>query len=239
MTNPKIQRKDVISDEEFKWMLERVEEADYPFEYYRMRDKAILCILRRTGKRRREVASLEISDLAVKGRYLSITFTVRKKRRKNILSLQREKLLSLKDPLVQPILEYWSWMKKNNPECRYLFPRTFYSPLTKTFTLDRNHHLSGRQILRIVKRANPRAWCHLFRETVGAEIVRKDPSIMAPFKVMRRLDLESYTTAFNYMKRYAADIIEYEGKEDAVIDVLTVKERKQLATQAPILPRNA
>ena len=45
---------------------------------------------------------------------------------------------------------------------------------------------------------------------MGAKIVRSDPTIMAPFKVMQRLDLESYTTAFRYMRRYAVDIIEKE-----------------------------
>jgi integrase len=218
VTNTTVQRKDVVGREEFLGMLQRVDDEEYPFPYYRLRDRAVLCLLRRTGKRRSEVAGLEVLDLEVKGKYLSVTFTVAKKRRGSIMSKRREKLLSLRDPWTRPILEYWEWMRTEQPGCRYLFPTTFYSPLSNSLRLSPDSHLSGRQLLRIVKRVNPEAWCHLFRETVGAEIVRRDPSIMSPFRVMRRLDLESYTTAFNYMKRFAADIIEHDEEDDVVVD---------------------
>ena len=47
---------------------------------------------------------------------------------------------------------------------------------------------------------------------MGAEIVRADPTIMAAFKVMKRLDLEDYNTRLRYMRRYAIDVIELEQK---------------------------
>ena len=100
-------------------------------------------------------------------------------------------------------------MKKKHPECKFLFP-SIKNVFGETLVFYPDKHLSGRHILRIIKQFNPRAWCHLFRETMGAKIVRSDPTIMAPFRVMRRLDLESHTTAFRYMQRYAADIIEKE-----------------------------
>ena len=48
-----------------------------------------------------------------------------------------------------------------------------------------------------------------------AQIVREDPSIIAPFRVMRSLDLESYVTAFHYMERFAGEVIEFQKKAEA------------------------
>jgi len=59
-----------------------------------------------------------------------------------------------------------------------------------------------------VQKYNSYAWCHLFRETVGADIVRKDRSIMAVWKVKKRLDLEKTETAWKHMDRYGIDVIE-------------------------------
>lgn len=199
----------MISNREFQDMLARA--GELPREYFRLRATALLCIFRRTGKRRSEVGSLELNDLEIKGENLSITFTVVKKRKKSVISKRREKQIPLSDPLSQHILTYWNWMREHYPKCKYLFPSTrsvFGGALS--FYLD--EHISGRQILRIVKELNPRAWCHLFRETVGAEVVKKDPTLIGVYKVMMRLDLEKETTAWNYMRRYAVDVIEAEKR---------------------------
>lgn len=216
MTNPSTQRKDVISKKEFENGLTEVEEAyskienREAFQYYVLRDPAILCIFRTTGKRREEVATLEVSDLEKIGENLSIIFTVVKKRKTQIHQTRREKQIPIKDPYTYPVLNYWSFIKALYPEVKYLFPRTYYNPLSKGFRIDSENHLSGRQLLNIVKKSMPNAWCHLFRETVGADIIRSDPTIMAPFRVMQRLDLEDFRTAFNYMRRFAIDVIERE-----------------------------
>jgi len=205
--NPSLQRKDVISAKEFEGTLERADSIEYVQEYYRLRDKAIVCIFKLTGKRRGEVASLEVDDLEVKNGTLSITFTLEKKRRKSLILRRAEKQISLSDPLTKPIIDYWHFLKQNHPSCLYLFPRTFYSGLTGALVFKYKYHLGGRQILRVVKKLNPESWCHLYRETAGAEIVRQDQSIMAAFKVMLRLDLEDERTALGYVRRYAVDLI--------------------------------
>lgn len=105
-------------------------------------------------------------------------------------------------------------MKQNLPEIKYLFPRTHYSPYFDTLSFD-SKHLSTRQILRIVQKYNDGAWCHLFRETAAADIIEKDQSIVAPWKVRRRLDLEKVETAFRYMDRYAKDVI-----KEAEVDIV-------------------
>jgi hypothetical protein len=45
---------------------------------------------------------------------------------------------------------------------------------------------------------------------VASDIVKRDNSIIAAFKVQKRLDLEDMRTDFNYLQRFAKDIIERE-----------------------------
>lgn len=205
MTNVKVDRKGVLSNREFQEMISKA--AEIPLEYFRLRALALLTIFRRTGKRRSEVAVLEMGDLEIKEENLSLTFTVVKKRKKSVIAKRREKQIPLSDPLAQHIVNCWNWMRKNYPKSKYLFPST-RSVFGGSLAFYHDKHLSGRQILRIIKELNPKAWCHLFRETVGAEVVKNDPSLIGVFKVMMRLDLEKETTAWNYMRRYAADVIE-------------------------------
>jgi len=210
LTNTSVVRKDVISEQEFQEMLAKAD--DITNVYYSMRDKALICIFKAFGKRRGELARLEVSDLRIteESAMLEIVFTLEKKRKKQVMAIRRAKHLPLSHPLAQPIVEYWEWIRRFHPECLYLFPRTVYSGLTKQLFFDRGKHLTGRQILRRVKVLNPKSWCHLFRETAGAEIVRADPSIMSAFKVMLRLDLEDEKTALGYVRRYAIDVIQRE-----------------------------
>lgn len=211
LSGPRKERTTIIDDEEFQDMLDKTYEVqeNYP-EYYAMRDRSILCIFRLTGKRVKEVATLKQEDLKIKAANLSMTFSVVKKRKKQKMTTRREKQIPLTDLLVLPILEYRDWMKENvGEQVEWLYPRTHYSPSFGTLTFDRTH-LSTRQFLRIVQKYNENAWCHLFRETVGADIVRKDKSIMSVFKVQQRLDLEKTETAWHYMRRYGVDVINRE-----------------------------
>lgn len=208
VTGPRKERTSVISAEEFNDMIQQTYEVEdgYP-EYYAIRDRCILCIFRLTGKRVKELSLLKQTDLTIKGPNLSIIFSVVKKRKKQSLTTRREKQIPLTDPLVAPILEYKEWMQQNVGDAiPWLFPRTHYTPSFGTLTLDKTH-LSTRQFLRIVQKYNPNVWCHLFRETVGADIVREDKTIMAVWKVKKRLDLEKTETAWRYMDRYGVDVI--------------------------------
>jgi integrase len=198
-------RSDVLSEDEVDGMIRRADKL-FESEYFKLRAKALISLFYLTGKRVSEVASVRSEDVQIKGDYLSVTFTVVKKRRQNILSTRREKLLPLASKYTQHILNYLNHLKEICPESQYLFP-SVRSVFGYT-TIQPNKHLSRKSIWWTVKALNPNAWCHLFRETMGAKIVRSDPSIIAPFKVMRRLDLESHTTAFRYMQRYTAEVIE-------------------------------
>jgi len=207
MTNVKVDRKTVYATEEIDNMIKRAD--DLGNFYFKIRAKALVAIFARTGKRRLEVATVERDDVKVRGENLSITFTVVKKRKKTVFAKRREKQIPLMDDYAKHVFEYSQYMNMNHAYCKYLFP-SVKSVFGVALSFSKDEHLSGRQILRIIKQLNPQGWCHLFRETVGANIVRNDPTIMAPFKVMRRLDLESHQTAFIYMRRYAVDVIKKE-----------------------------
>jgi len=215
MTNVKVERKDVLSQKEIDNMLKRADKLKP--QYFALRAKAIVG-LGKTGKRRAEVASLEVSDLKVEEGFLYITFTVVKKRKKNVLATRRTKRFSLGSKYAQYIMEYLEYMKQHHAECKYLFPST-HNIFGVSVSFSKDKHLSGRHLLRIVKQLNPKAWFHLFRETRGAEVVRADErkhgqaGLETIFRVKRALDLEREATAWRYVSRYATETIESEEME--------------------------
>ena len=73
-----------------------------------------------------------------------------------------------------------------------------------------DRHLSDREVFNIVRETSETIWPHLFRETVASDIVKQDYSIIAAFKVQKRLDLEDMRTGFNYLQRFAKDVIKRE-----------------------------
>ncbi len=206
MTNTKVQRKDVLGNGELECMLHKAK--GLPDEYERLRAGAVHGILAKTGKRRVEVARLEMGDLETcENGDLNITFTVAKKRKKEAsqIALQRTKTLPAGDPYTEAVKEYYGYMKKNHPASRWLFPARVVTFSTKVF--DYNRHISGRTILRIVKELNPQAWVHLYRETIGARIVDKFPTLDGMFMVANRLDI-TFQTAMHYFQRHVKQRIE-------------------------------
>lgn len=213
MTNVTTQRKDVLSNTEIDQMLRRA--GNLETEYFQLRAKALISLFK-SGKRRAEVSSLEMNDLEVADNFLYVTFTTVKKRKKSILATRRTKKYPVTSRYAQHILKYWKWMRENQPECQYLFPagRTVFG---SAYAFSLSKHLSGRQTLRIIKQLNPRAWCHLFRETRGAEVVKRDErhkgsaDLFTVYKVKQALDLEREATAWNYINRYATETV---GEEE-------------------------
>jgi integrase len=216
MTNVRVDRKTVLSQKEIDNMLTKADKLEN--KYFALRAKAIVS-LGRTGKRRAEVANLEISDLKVEENFFYITFTVVKKRKKNVLAIRRTKRFPLESKYAQYIMEYWNHMKKEHPDCKFLFPST-HNIFGLSVGFSKDKHLSGRHLLRIVKQLNPKAWFHLFRETRGADVVRADErrhgqaGLETIFRVKRALDLEREATAWRYVTRYATETSEAEDMSD-------------------------
>lgn len=249
LTNPKqdYKKRGILSNQEIDLMLKEADKL--PNDYFRLRAKALICIVKKFGKRRSEIAKLSLindeglSDLTLTNTDLEVTFHLSKKHKRglhqyfkhckkqgltNVLEkpLPEIKLLwmqwqqteagrttknsasvqsiSLNDKYTAPILEYIEFLKKQAPNCKYLFP----SGLTVfggNYMIFPNKNLSGSQLLRIIKPLKQDAWLHLFRETKGAEIVKQyGRTLTAIYEVKDGLDLENEETAYRYVRRYAA-----------------------------------
>ena len=202
-------RKTVISDSEFAEMLDRA--AQIKDVFFRLRALALLCVLRLTGKRRTEIARLEVADFKVENTLLNVTFTLLKKRKGTILSHRATKSIPLSDPLTKPVLEYSEYLRSIKAE--------FFLPRVKNVfghnIILRGAHIGGRQVFNLVRDLSETVWCHLFRETVASDVIRQDSSIIGAFKVQRRLDLEDFRTGFNYLRRFATDVIDRQQNRES------------------------
>ena len=234
-------RRTVISAEEFNEALNAVEMLKD--EFLRLRALAVLCLLRLTGKRREEIAKIPLDFVKMENGFLNVRFELeKKKRRKRICPNCRTvnskassfckkcgssideveprsnkkpdlstKAIQLSDPLTEPIVEYADYLRKRTLLPKFLFPSGIN--IFGNYILILDQHLTGRQIFNIVRSISETIWPHLFRETVGSDVIKADPTIIRAFKVMNRLDLENYETGFHYLKRYASDIIQREKEE--------------------------
>lgn len=115
------------------------------------------------------------------------------------------KSIPLTDPVTEPILEYLKYLNKQKPKPKFFLPQA--KSVFGHIIIIPDAHISGRQVFNIVRSLSDTIWPHSFRETVGSDVIKEDSSIIGAFKVMRRLDLEDYRTGFNYLKRFAADIL--------------------------------
>ncbi|MGA2308040.1 MAG: zinc ribbon domain-containing protein [Candidatus Bathyarchaeia archaeon] len=233
-------RETVIGDTELSKALEQANAIDN--EYFRLRALAVLSLLRLSGKRRTEISWVQLENFKAENDLLTVTFTLEKKKRKHkkcpncntknsstasfckncgsdtsripvaFTSKQAKalKAFPLTDPLTQNILKYLSYLHSLKP-----FPK-FWLPSGKNvfgnYIIIPNQHLSDREVFNIVRDSSETIWPHLFRETVASDIVKQDNSIIAAFKVQKRLDLEDMRTGFNYMQRFAKDIINRETR---------------------------
>jgi len=204
------ERKTVIDEAEFQEMLKQTWQIKDTF--LRLRATALLCLLRLTGKRRSEMATLELDSFKVENGFLNVTFTLLKKRKETLLTRQATKSIPLTDPLTRPILEYIDYLNNLNARPKFFFPR-LKSLFGQSYILLASEHIQGRQIFNLVRNLTEAAWPHLFRETVASDVVKQDPTIIAAFKVQRRLDLESVNTGFNYLRRFSSDIIRREEQQ--------------------------
>jgi len=209
-------------------------------EYFRLRALAVLSLLRLSGKRRTEISWIPLENFKVESDLLNVTFALEKKKRKHkkcprcgtrnpvdssfckqcglgisqvpiaFTSKQAKSLKAfpLSDPLTQNILRYHEYLSSLNPIPKFWLPSG--KSVFGNYFIIPDRHLSDREVFNIVRDSSETMWPHLFRETVASDIVKQDNSIIAAFKVQKRLDLEDMRTGFNYLQRFARDIIKRE-----------------------------
>jgi integrase len=204
-----LRNREPLTNEEIDGMLREADSIKE--EYFRLRVKALIGIVKKFGKRRAEIAALEREDLKVENGKLYVTFTLRKKHKKGLFQYlkflrkndpsalnkpltqielewkdwtktsygyrvkeeKRVKSVDVTDKYAQVILEYLEFLEREYPEVKYLFPsgKSVFGDSSMVFE---NEHLSGRQLLNLVKPLNPDVWLHLFRETKGAEVAKAE-----------------------------------------------------------------
>ncbi len=231
-------RETVIEDAELEKALEKA--SGISDEYFRLRALAVLSLLRLSGKRRTEIAWIPLANFKVENDLLNVTFSLEKKKRKhkqcpacntknsNISSFCKKcgsdiagtpviftskqakalKAFPLEDPLTQNILKYLNYLQFLRPVPKFWLPSG--KNIFGNYFVIPERHLSDREVFNIVRETSETMWPHLFRETVASDIVKHDNSIIAAFKVQKRLDLEDLRTGFNYLQRFATDIIKRE-----------------------------
>jgi integrase len=226
MTNVRVKRKTVIDDKEIQEELKKVDSIKD--EYFRLRAKAVIALLE-SGKRRGELAMLELQDIKTDTEFLYITFKLEKKRRKKTVDgktvivrknpVLRTKKFNLTSPFAKIILEYLAYLKEHNPDVIYVFPsgKTIFG---HTYIVYPYTHLRGWQIWKIIKDINARDWPHQHRERRAAKVVLADEKNLGHttmetiYGVKRALDLEREQTAWNYVRRFETQKVE---EEDSVI----------------------
>ena len=228
-------RDTVIDNAEFELALAKAN--SFKDEYFRLRAIAVLSLLRLCGKRRAEISWIPLDSFKIENGLLNVTFTLEKKKRKhkkcplcntknskgskyckkcgldisNVqISFSSKQSKALKafptsDQLTKNILKYLIYLRSLNPKPKFWLPSG--KAVFGYYVIIPNRHLSGRAVFDIVRSTSDSFWPHLFRETVASDIVNQDNSIIAAFKVQKRLDLEDMQTGFNYLQRFAKDII--------------------------------
>lgn len=206
--------RDIISDEEFFTLLDY--SSSHEFYYLALRNSAILCTIRLTGKRREEIAGLKNRDVYITNdkKHLCMNFALLKKHKDKPPEIVKR--IPVTDPLVVPIINYMQYIHTRYPNSEefWFTVRTFFG---KAYGVDPDSGISGRQIYNIVRDAGDATeiivWPHLFRETVGAEEIKNDPTQYGVAKVMQRIDVTE-RTAWNYMQRYILSIIDRQNSEE-------------------------
>jgi hypothetical protein len=231
-------RTEVITDAEFDLALAKAENMESA--YFRLRAKAVLSLMRLSGKRRGEIAMIPLDNFKVENDLLNVTFALEKKKRRHkkcpscgtknsavsqfckkcgleisevqVTSTSKPakslKAFPLSDSLTQNILSYLEFLHSLHPVPRFWLPSG--KSVFGYYVVLSDKHISDRAVFSIVRSASETIWPHLFRETVASDIVKHDNSIIAAFKVQKRLDLEDMSTGFNYLQRFAKDTIKRE-----------------------------
>jgi hypothetical protein len=228
-------RETVINDEELGKALDKA--SAIKDEYFRLRALAVLSLLRLCGKRRGEISWIPLDNFRVENGLLTVTFTLEKKKRKHkkcpscntqnskgslfckkcgsdisqvsigFTSRQSKalKAFPLSDPLTHNVMRYCEYLRSLSPVPKFWLPSG--KSIFGNYFIVPDRHLSDREVFNIVRDTSETLWPHLFRETVASDVVKQDNSIIAAFKVQERLDLEDMRTGFNYLQRFAKDVI--------------------------------
>ena len=197
-------RTSVITDEELAEALGNAEKIEDT--YFRLRSKAVISLIRLSGKRRGEIAMIPLNNFKVNSPYLEVSFILEKKRKTLPLAKISTKRYLLTDPLVSNILEYLAFLEAMNPKPQFWLPsgKVVYG----YYHIYPDRHVDGRTVFNIMRDCSQKIWPHLGRETAASDVVQTDDSINGVFTIQQTLDLSDFRTAFNYIRRFSKQIMQ-------------------------------
>jgi len=201
----KTQRSDILRKSEIDQMLTAAER--YPNGD---RLQCIIALAWLFGKRITEILRLKRDNITIINDYLSVRFSVlKKKKRESAVPKKYTKRIKLDHPYVQYILD---WI--NTIEEGYIFPSSSISRTDMVTTKYVNRdgkevfgkytyareggHLSRQAVHYYIKRINPKAWMHLFRESLATFMAENGAT---EEELMHWFDWDDIRTAHEYVKR--------------------------------------
>ncbi len=197
-------KRPILNAVEFDLLLSQARVNDCDF--LALRNPAILCLIRITGKRRAEIAALKKNDVWVDESYIYFNFGLLKKHKDKVPNKVRG--IKLSDPFSYPILNYINYVNENYPESDNFWLGVW--PVFGNYVIRPDIGLTGKQIYNIIRECGDltdvAVWPHLFRETAGGETIKADPTVYGVRKVMDRIDVTE-RTAWAYMNRYVTSVI--------------------------------
>jgi integrase len=151
--------------------------------------KALVCLAWLFGKRINELLQVRKEDVYTKDSYLYVRFFVSKKKTRADPPVPKPylKRITLRNKFTKPVLTHWKTVESGR-----LFP------------------LSRQLALYYLKKANPQAWFHLFRESLATEMAERGAT---EEKLMHWFDWERVDTAHDYVKRGTGLTEEYSERE--------------------------
>ena len=240
MTNPRVvvngvidkaatkelRNRDPLSNEEIDLMLVEADKIEQ--NYFRLRVKALIGLVKKFGKRRSEIAVLKREDLKVENGKLLVTFTLRKKHKRGLFQYlkhleshnrgdlekplselkldwmlwtkteggyrvkeeKRIKSVDVNDKCARLILDYLDYLSEHYPDVRYVFP-SGTEVFGTSYIVFEDQHLSGRQLLRLIKPLNA-----IYTECTITQI--RFPEILLTWKFNSTMKMHKLITLTKY-----------------------------------------
>ena len=202
----KVRREDVLRREEIDLMLERAGEV-----YMGERLQCIIALAWLFGKRIKEILRIRREDVWTDDKYLYVRFLVEKKRSRGEFPISRfyTKKINLSNPYVPYVL---NWI--NKVSSGYLFPGNTKPRILKVKAKYRDStgrivekeyyykleggHLSDARLRQLIKEINPKAYWHLFRESLATHMAEHGAT---EEELMHWFDWSDPRIAHEYIKR--------------------------------------
>jgi integrase len=201
-------RMTVVQDAELTEAIDKAD--DLSTHFFQLRAKATLSIGRLSGKRAGELAMLPRKNIQVSGKMLNVDWILEKKRTTVMMNKMSHKAYPLSDQLTQHVINWLTYLDATYPGSQYFLPSARSS--FGNYVVDLENHVTPRTILNIVRSCSEMIWPHLFRETLGADIVNSNNNtVAAMWDVVDGLDLDpkrGFETASRYVRRYSRQIVQ-------------------------------